>query len=423
MKDKVFFNLMLILLCFVSGSSIGQSLTNNKDLVKMGASQINITPDQPVLMSGYDARKTPSTGVHDSLFASALFFSDDQNKALLISADLIGFRTSFADSIKKMISLKTGISSDNIMIVAVHNHGGPAIHTYEDKLPQANEDYIKNLEEKFVTLATNAMKDPVPFRMGIGKGVCKLNINRRAVFADGGVWLGRNLDGPCDHELDVVKFDDEQNNLIAVLLNWPCHGTASGQGNYQLTGDWPASAARHFKKLAGKNIVVTVTAGASADINPIYGPGNDFNEVEAVGYHAGNEAWKAIAQTKTSSVKSLKFIKSNLNFPGKKPGKDQFPPSSYEAGPDVEIRLTGLKVGDVVLCGISGELMTEMGMEIKKRSPYPSTIIITHCNGSSGYICTDKAFTEGGYEVKVSHLMPGIEKPLDQKCLEMIHSI
>ena len=422
MKDKVFFNLMLILLCFVSGSSIGQSFTNNKDLVKMGASQINITPDQPVLMSGYDARKTPSTGVHDSLFASALFFSDDQNKALLISADLIGFRTSFADSIKKMISLKTGISSDNIMIVAVHNHGGPAIHTYEDKLPQANEDYIKNLEEKFVTLATNAMKDPVPFRMGIGKGVCKLNINRRAVFADGGVWLGRNLDGPCDHELDIVKFVDEQNNLIAVLLNWPCHGTASGQDNYQLTGDWPASAARHFKKLAGKNIVVAVTAGASADINPIYGPGNDFNEVEAVGYHAGNEAWKAIAQTKTSSVKSLKFIKSNLNFPGKKPGKDQFPPSSYEAGPDVEIRLTGLKVGDVVLCGISGELMTEMGMEIKKRSPYPSTIIITHCNGSSGYICTDKAFTEGGYEVKVSHLMPGIEKPLDQKCLEMIHS-
>src|SRR5437867_13214452 len=117
MKDKVFFNLMLILFCLVSGSSIGQSLTNNKDLVKMGASQINITPDQPVLMSGYDARKTPSTGVHDSLLASALFFSDDRNKALLISADLMGFRTSFADSIRKMMSLKTTIPSTNITIV------------------------------------------------------------------------------------------------------------------------------------------------------------------------------------------------------------------------------------------------------------------------------------------------------------------
>ena len=66
--------------------------------------------------------------------------------------------------------------------------------------------------------------------------------------------------------------------------------------------------------------------------------------------------------------------------------------------------------------------MTEMGMEIKKRSPYPATMIITHCNGSSGYICTNKAFTEGGYEVKVSRLMPGVEKPLVDKCLEVIRS-
>jgi hypothetical protein len=80
-----------------------------------------------------------------------------------------------------------------------------------------------------------------------------------------------------------------------------------------------------------------------------------------------------------------------------------------------------MKLDGLVLCGISGELMTEMGMEIKNNSPYSSTVIITHCNGSSGYICTDKAFTEGGYEVKVSHLMPGIEKLLVQKSLALIH--
>ena len=46
-----------------------------------------------------------------------------------------------------------------------------------------------------------------------------MNINRRAVFADGGVWLGRNPDGACDHELDVIKFVDANNNLIAFLVN------------------------------------------------------------------------------------------------------------------------------------------------------------------------------------------------------------
>jgi neutral ceramidase len=81
-----------------------------------------------------------------------------------------------------------------------------------------------------------------------------------------------------------------------------------------------------------------------------------------------------------------------------------------------------MKIGDLVLFGISGELMTEMGMQIKKKSRYPNTIIVTHCNGSSGYICTDKAFTEGGYETKVSRLMPGAEKQLVNKCLQMIHS-
>ena len=46
-----------------------------------------------------------------------------------------------------------------------------------------------------------------------------------------------------------------------------------GQDNYLITGDWPQSAARYIKDSAGKNIVVAVTAGASANINPIYGPG------------------------------------------------------------------------------------------------------------------------------------------------------
>ena len=390
--------------------------------VKLGVSQINITPDYPVIMSGYDARKTPSTGIHDSLYASALFFSGDQNKALLISADMIGFPLAFVDTIKNMISLKTGIPVEHILLIATHNHGGPAIHTYEDKLPESNEVYIQTLKERLVAVALKATSNPRPFSMGIGKGKCDLNINRRAVFADGGVWLGRNLDGPCDHELDVIKFTDENNNLMAVFVNWPCHGTTTGQDNYQITGDWPASAARYIKKLAGKNVPVIITAGASANINPIYGPGNDFNEMEAVGYHAGNETWKLINQVKTFPVQSVKLFNSILTYQGKKGWTNQFPQQSISTGSNVYIRLTGLKLDKIVLCGISGELMTEMGMQVKKASPYPNTIIVTHCNGLSGYICTDKAFTEGGYEPKVSHLMPGVEQPLVKKCLEMIHS-
>jgi len=422
MKGKFhpsFFGWMLV---FWSVAAYAQTSGRVNGYVRMGASQINITPDEPVMMSGYDARKTPSTGVHDSLFASALFFLAPDRSALIITADLIGFPTQFVDTLKEIISARTKISRDNILIIAAHNHGGPAIHTYEALLPDANEIYIRTIKEKLVTLAADAMKGPKPFNMGIGKGLCNLNINRRAVFADGGVWLGRNADGVCDHELDAIKFVDEKNKLIAVLINWPCHGTVSGQENYQLTADWPGAAARYIKKAAGENVVVAVTAGASANINPIYGPGSDFSEVEAVGYHAGMEAWKALVESHAFPVKELKVVNSALRHPGKESWTNQFPQASVATGSDVEIRFSALQLGELLICGVSGELMTEMGMAIKRESPYSSTIIVTHCNGSSGYICTDKAFTEGGYEVKVSHLMPGIEKPLVTRCLEMIHS-
>jgi neutral ceramidase len=417
------FMVLIILISFFPLFSFSQSGTNANTMVRLGVSQINITPQVPITMSGYDARETPFTGVHDDLYASALYFSSEENKALIITTDLIGFKTEFADEIKKRISSEINIPSENIMLIAVHNHGGPAIKTYEDNLPAANEDYIRVLKEKLTLLAAEASKNPVPFQMGIGKGHCSMNINRRAEFADGGIWLGRNQDGPCDHELDVVKFEDLNHKIIAVLVNWPCHGTASGQENYKITGDWPGAASRYIKKQEGQEVVVAITAGASADINPIYGPGNDFNEIEAVGYQVGKETWKTITQIITFPVNSLESTSNTITFPGKKAYKDQFPQKSYENGPDVTIRLNVLKIGDLVLAGISGELMTEIGMEVKELSPYTGTIIITHCNGSSGYICTDKSFTEGGYEIKVTRLMPGAEKPLINKLLEMIYSL
>ncbi|HNW57640.1 MAG TPA: hypothetical protein PKM69_07690, partial [Bacteroidales bacterium] len=207
------------------------------------------------------------------------------------------------------------------------------------------------------------------------------------------------------------------------LVNWPCHGTASGPKNYQITGDWPGSTARYIKDKVGKDVIVSMTAGASANINPLYGPGNDFKEIDAVGYHVGSEALKIFSEVKTYPAKELKAASETVTFPGKKACSDELAHETYEAGPDATVRFTTQKIGDLVLSGISGELMTEMGMEVKRLSPYSGTIIVTHCNGTSGYICTDKAFTEGGYEVSVTKLMPGAEKNIVSKFLELIHSL
>ena len=136
----------------------------------------------------------------------------------------------------------------------------------------------------------------------------------------------------------------------------------------------------------------------------------------------GSEAWRTFSRIETYPVHSLQTADATMTFPGKKPCPDRFPRASYESGLDVEVRLTAFKIGDLVLCGLSGELMNEIGMEVKKGSPFSGTFVVTHSNGSSGYICTDKAFSEGGYEVQVTRLMPGAEGPLTRKFLELIRS-
>jgi hypothetical protein len=421
MKKAVLSFILSFLILALPSIAYCQNKSGDNSVVKMGVSQINITPPAPTVMAGYAGRTEPSTGIHDSLYASALYFSGEKIKALILTIDLLSFTTAFVDELKTDLSKTTGVSPDNIMITTVHNHGAPSPRSTDSDATNTVPAYVKFLRERLIALSAAATKNPVPVKMGISKGECKMNINRRALAANGSIILGRNPEGPCDHDLVVTRFDDLNNKTIAVLVNWPCHGTVSGQDNTLVTGDWPGAAARHIKKNIGNNVIVAVTAGASGDINPLYGPGKNFTEIEAVGFHVAREANRILADVKTYPLREVQTANYVMAFPGKKPSSNDVPVDKLEPAPDAEIRLTVFKIGDLVISGVSGELVNEIGMDIKNRSPYAGTIVVTHCNGSSGYICTDKMFPEGGYEVRVTKFMPGVEKKLADKYIDIIH--
>ena len=421
MKKTILLFILFILILAFPSIAYCQNKSADISVVKMGVSQINITPPAPTVMAGYAGRTGPSTGIHDSLYASALYFSGEKIKALILTIDLLSFTTAFVDELKTDLSKASGVSPDNIMITTVHNHGAPSPRSTDSDATNTVPAYVKFLKERLLTMSVAATKNPIPVKMGISKGECKMNINRRALAANGTIFLGRNPEGPCDHDLVVTRFDDLNNKTIAVLVNWPCHGTVSGQENTLVTGDWPGAAARHIKKNIGNDVVVAVTAGASGDINPLYGPGKNFTEIEAVGFHVAMEANRLLADILTYPLKEVQTANYVMAFPGKKPSTADLPVDKLEPAPDNEIRLTVFKIGDLVISGVSGELVNEIGMDIKNRSPYSGTIVVTHCNGSSGYICTDNMFPEGGYEVRVTKFMPGVEKKLADKYIDIIH--
>lgn len=290
-------------------------------------------------------------------------------------------------------------------MIATHNHGGPVTSVYSDDPTPAEEQYFEYLQEKLIQAVTEAVNNTEPARIGVGRGTCKMNINRRARHAEGGIWLGRNPDGPCDHQVTIIRLDDLNMKPIGSLVDWPCHGTVSGQDNTQITGDWPGSVARHIREEV--QIPVMITAGASADINPIYGPNSKFNDIEAIGQLVAEEALNIFSKIDTEIPGELEIERASVQAKGKKRSSSRLPGVSLDQAEDQTLRLVSLKVGNIVIAGISGELMTEIGGAVVGISPFKNTFVISHCDGNNGYLCTDAAYREGGYEPMVSKTMPG----------------
>ncbi|MEP6595536.1 MAG: neutral/alkaline non-lysosomal ceramidase N-terminal domain-containing protein [Ginsengibacter sp.] len=432
-KWKVLFLVSLtVLACLILFAKSPEIFPALKSTLTAGTAKINITPHTPIPMSGYGGRNDPFKGIHDSIFARVIVFSDGKNKAALISMETIGVSNTFWKEVTDALEKKAGIKKEFVLLSAVHNHDGPITNVYDESNSPDVLAYIEELKEKIIAATKDATQNMVPVSIGVGKGECKMNINRRAQDGRGEITLGMNPYGPCDHEVGVIRIDDKSGNPISVIMNWPCHGVVLGPKNYLISGDWPGAASGYVEKLFGANFIAPVTIGASGDINPLYGPHIDFESNndyafgrDAIGEDLGKESLRVSGELKTFSTAVINASQLVISLPAKpeetEPGKVQQPKSTEIDS--LKVRLSVLKIGNIVLAGVSGEVFNEISVKIRKQSPYAFTFMITHCNGSSGYLVTDAAYAEGGYEVNSTRAKSGAEKAIIENLLAMINEL
>ncbi len=428
-------NLIPVSLVFLTFSfSLAKSIEpSSPDYSLMaGTAKVNITPRTPIPMSGYGGRNDPFKGVHDKLFARVLVMSDGKTKAALISVELIGISNALWKDVTEALEKKTGIRKEFVLLSAVHNHSGPAINVYEENKAPEVLAYIEELKEKIIAATKDAMNKMVLVNIGVGKGECKMNINRRAQNGKGEITLGMNPYGPCDHEVGVIRVEDKSGKPVSVIMNWPCHGVVLGPQNYLITGDWPGAASTYAEKLFGENVIAPLTIGASGDINPLYGPHIDFESnnsyafgKDAIGEDLAKESLRVAKELKTFSTGRISALQRVISLPAKErekeAGKFQQPNSSKNDS--LQVRLSAIKIGTIILTGVSGEVFNEISMKMRSQSPYAFTWMITHCNGSSGYLVTDAAYAEGGYEVNSTRAKSGAEKAIIENLLGMINEL
>ncbi len=84
------------------------------------------------------------------------------------------------------------------------------------------------------------------------------------------------------------------------------------------------------------------------------------------------------------------------------------------------IEMQAIRIGDAVFVGVPGEVFSEIGLEIKNRSPLQKTFVAGIVNGRYGYMPTAKEFVEGGYEIDGCEYSPKAAQVCVESCLEMI---
>lgn len=400
---------------------------------RAGASRVVITPpaDAALPMSGYASRTQGFSGIHDDIHVRAIVVDDGSTQAALVAWELIFVPNAVWAETSQRIAAETGIRPENLLLAAVHDHGAPSLSGSGTPSP-GTVDYTKRVQEAAVQAVREAQSRLRPARYGFGTGTAHVNVNRREYAAGRGWWLGFNEHGLSDKTVAVLRFEDLSGRPIAFLINYAVHVVVMGPQNRQITGDLAGATSRfveqHFQgrgaprsdagerlrlpseSQAGGDVVALWTSGAAGDQNPVsMASGEDFTLVDALGRILGETAVRVGGSIKTSAEGKVRGAQQVVACPGQRVEPGPAPRAEYifaEADP-VNIRLSLVMIGPVAVTGVSGEVLTAIGLRLKRESPHAQTIMVTHANGSSGYIPDDAAYEQVSYEITASRLKPG----------------
>ncbi len=394
--------------------------------LRVGFSQLDITPPVGAIMTG--PALPISIRTEDPLRAKAIVVRSGDRTLAIVGVDLVKIRRDLADAAIAQASERTGIERDAVMICPSHNHSSPFIPMGGPN----NKDYLATLPGLIADSIEQAYKAMQPARMFLGRSlVYEGHHNRRVVSkADGLVlntWLNKlndleqipqvlGTEGPIDPELWVARFDTLEGRVLGTLVNFTCHPNLRDRKALKSwSADFPGVIAEHIAEAYGKEAVCVFTQGCSGNINPASGQTSDWREKAAVFAKAAVDAAKRA--TPVEGPIAVGYARRDVTVPRRDPAGQRegaiarlgWRPDMFDAAKRTaanmpktrKVPVSAARIGPLGIATNAGELFVEWGLSVKKRSPFPHTIVSELTNEWIGYEPTAQAFQHEGYETLV----------------------
>ena len=424
-----------------------------------GAAKVCITPPEEMMPAYSQFSQVLYEGIYQDIYVRSLVLDNGSRKFAMITID--SGDMSRTSDIRVRLTKAFGLSPENIFFAVTHTHEAPTFaNEHEDvendpkKLNWALRygDFVIEKTKECVGLAMQSMR---PARYGFGKGKSYINVCRDQLF-ENGVWgQGRDFEGPSDKTLAILKFIDDENRLIAGVLNYAVHGTAcflkkdEKDEKYLISGDVPGMVSEYLEeRYKNDDSVFLWTSGAAGNQNPIFFTKyQKFNHdhTNAMYYDAGYAAWglcEHMAQTQgvdairiLDSITRMKdcvnitVVDRTITLPGQviknvqvgSAGRVPFS-GTIEDGEPVNLQLKLITLDDIAFLGLNGELVTEIGLRLKEKSPLKNTFIITHTAERVGYLPDKRGYDNRTFAFYASLVKDGCtEEFLTRAMLDMFN--
>ncbi len=137
-----------------------------------GVARVEVTPTEPIRLSGYAARSTAYESVDTPLSARALVLREGSGPLrVLVSVDTIGFPGELTVEIGRLLKEQHGIERADLVISGTHSHTAPQLSRGLDNLyavPQSAKEqartdaYTNRVRDRVVEVVGLAIADLSP---------------------------------------------------------------------------------------------------------------------------------------------------------------------------------------------------------------------------------------------------------------------
>jgi hypothetical protein len=393
-----------------------------------GTSVADITPPLEVglLTSAVKGLYAPFESVRLPLKARVLVLKSGNELVAVVTLDLLSLNDTSVggwETFKQEVS--DVIPAERIIICCTHTHTAPESAALTGLyLTKPYQIWLTQVQLRIKEAINEAIRTVRYCSLSVSISNLEGFSMQRRIKTPSGIVLSDSVQPiatdilnlpPVDRRVVSLHFHDTNGIGIAVVVHAVCHAVHE-MCMPHVSSEFPGEMCKELE-MSSKNGMAMFLNGAAGDTNPptvSMGPEYSRRHGLALAYLAR----KAENQYQVESS-LFSFAKRNVQMSIRSE-------SNVTNELDAMARLNAIRIGSLAILFLPGEPFVEIALEIEEASPFEHTIVVGYSENNIGYIPTEEAFIQGGYEIgpgKWSCLEKGADKVIYANALQLLEEL